>query len=262
MNAGGLFLGVFERFQSGKASPMPSVEAERKKKLLAFQKSLSVKFKSIELLNLAFIHKSVANETGYRFNNEKLEFLGDAILGAVTVTFLYEKFSEKTEGELAKIKSAVVSADVLAGVSRKLRINEMLLLGRGEELSGGREKNALLADALEALIGAIYLDAGYKEVFSFVSRSISPEINEVVECGRYQDYKSLLQEFSQRQFKAYPVYHLLKCSGAEHERTFLVDVLVGGKTFGPCKGKNKKSAEQEAAKVAYEDFFTKNEKYS
>jgi ribonuclease-3 len=127
----------------------------------------------------------------------------------------------------------------------------MLLLGRGEESSGGRNKNAILADALEALIGAVYLDGGYRQAFIFVSRYISREISNVVDKQRYQDYKSLLQVLCQHEFKSYPVYKLVKCSGPDHERFFWVDVTAGAKVFGPCMGKNKKTAEQEAAKMAY-----------
>jgi ribonuclease-3 len=127
---------------------------DRKKQLAAFQKAAGIKFKKFTLLNHAFIHRSVSNETGCRINNERLEFLGDSVLGVSCATLLYEKFPEKAEGELAKIKSVTVSEDVLAAVARMLQIDTMLLLGKGEELSGGRGKKAILADTLEALIGA------------------------------------------------------------------------------------------------------------
>ncbi|MDR1901386.1 MAG: ribonuclease III, partial [Treponema sp.] len=144
--------------------------AERKKALAAFQKAAQIRFKSAELLNLSFIHRSVTNESGQKRDNERLEFLGDAILGAVTASLLYEELEDRAEGELAKIKSVVVSEDILSGISRELQIDTLLVLGRGEELSGGRTKKTILADALEALIGAYYLDSGYKAVFNFVGR--------------------------------------------------------------------------------------------
>jgi ribonuclease-3 len=220
--------------------------------LAAFQKAAGIRFKSIELLNLSFIHRSVSNESGHKNNNERLEFLGDAVLGAVTATLLYRNFGDKHEGELAKIKAVVVSEDILSGVARELQIDLALILGKGEELSGGRTKKALLADALEALIGALYLDSGYKAAFAFVSRCIGPEISRVLDEKYHQDYKSLLQELSQRLFHSYPLYHLIKRSGPEHERFFWMEVTVNGRTFGPGTGRNKKTAEQEAAKMAYE----------
>ena len=228
------------------------MDSGRKKLLTEFQKAANIRFKNIKLLNYAFIHRSASNETGYGGNNERLEFLGDAVLGAVAATILYDRFADKTEGGLAKIKSVVVSEDVLSGVARELQLDRLLLLGRGEELSGGREKKTLLADALEALIGALYLDSGYKTVFSFVSRWISPEIARVMDGQRHQDYKSLLQELTQQIYRTYPVYQLVKRSGPDHARLFWIEVRVNGQLYGPGVGKNKKSAEQEAARIAYQ----------
>jgi ribonuclease-3 len=211
-----------------------------------------IRFKSLALLNLSFIHRSVSNESGIKLNNERLEFLGDAVLGAVTASLLYEELEGRAEGELAKIKSVVVSEDILSGIARELQIDGLLVLGRGEEHSGGRTKKAILADALEALIGAYYLDSGYKAAYGFVRRCISPEIGRVLDNRYQRDYKSLLQELSQRLFKCYPVYRLLKRTGPDHERLFWMEVTVNGRDFGPGMGKNKKSAEQEAARMAYE----------
>ena len=203
-------------------------------------------------MNLSFIHRSASNESSHKLNNERLEFLGDAILGAVSADLLYKILEGKSEGDLARIKSVVVSEDVLSGVARELQIDTLLILGKGEELSGGRTKKAILADALEALIGAIYLDSGYKSVHSFVGRFISAEINRVLENRHFQDYKSLLQEHCQQAFRNYPDYRLVKRSGPEHSRTFWVEVSVNGMVYGPATGTNKKSAEREAAKLAYE----------
>ncbi|MDR1399104.1 MAG: ribonuclease III [Treponema sp.] len=227
-------------------------DVARKKLLSAFQKRVSIKFKNTELLNLALTHRSVSNEAGNKANNERLEFLGDAVLGAISATLLYETLNDKPEGELAKIKSVVVSEDILSGIARELELDTILLLGKGEELSGGRNKKAILADALEALIAALYLDSGYKPTYAFVSRLIQPEIKRVLDKRFYQDYKSLLQELSQQLFKSYPVYHLLKRSGPEHDRLFWMEVTVNEQTFGPGTGRNKKSAEQEAARMAFE----------
>jgi ribonuclease-3 len=227
-------------------------DAERKKSLAAFQKAAGIRFKSLELLNLSFTHRSVSNESGCKVNNERLEFLGDSILGAVTASLLYENFVGKSEGELARIKSVVVSEEILSGIARMLQIDSLLILGRGEELSGGRTKKAILADALEALIGALYLDSGYKAAFAFVSGFMEPEITRAREGDYHRDYKSLLQELSQRLDRSYPVYRVVKRSGPEHERYFWVEVEVKGQVFGPAMGRNKKGAEQEAAKLAWE----------
>jgi ribonuclease-3 len=130
----------------------------------------------------------------------------------------------------------------------------MLLLGKGEELSGGRTKKAILADALEAVIGALYLDSGYKAAFAFVSGFLAPEIDRVAETDYHRDYKSLLQELCQRFFRAYPSYQMVKRSGPEHDRLFWMEVTVNGKVYGPGTGRNKKSAEQEAARMAYDSL--------
>jgi ribonuclease-3 len=127
------------------------------------------------------MHRSVSNEAGNKNNNERLEFLGDSILGAVCATLLYQNFMEKAEGDLAKIKAVVVSEDILSGIALNLQIDDMLLLGKGEEMSGGRTKKAILADAMEALIGALYLDSGYNTAFKFIARCIQPEINKVLQ---------------------------------------------------------------------------------
>jgi ribonuclease-3 len=240
-----------------KESPLSgsfSLDSGRKKTLAAFQKAANVRFKNPHLLNLAFTHRSLANESGSKDNNERLEFLGDAVLGAVAATLLYRDLSDKAEGELAKIKSVVVSEDILAGVARELQIDSLLLLGKGEANSGGRQKNAILADALEALIGALYLDSGYKAVFVFVSRWMEPEISRVRDNRHHRDYKSLLQELSQSLFRSYPVYRLIKRTGPDHDHIFWTEVMVNGQIFGSGTGKNKKSAEQDAARIAYEYY--------
>jgi ribonuclease-3 len=197
------------------------------------------------------MHRSVSNEVGTKANNERLEFLGDSILGAVCATLLYQSFMEKPEGELAKIKAVVVSEDILSGIALGIGIDKMLLLGKGEEMSGGRAKKAILADAMEAVIGAFYLDSGYKPAFDFVSRCIQPEIDKVTGANYHKDYKSILQEICQQQYHCYPEYVMVKRTGPEHDRVFWMDVRIGETVYGTGSGRNKKSAEQEAAKVAY-----------
>jgi ribonuclease-3 len=224
------------------------LDSEREKVLLSFQKNLGVKFKNINVLNTALIHKSFAHERGTSVNNERLEFLGDAVLDVVTATLLYKNLADRNEGQMTKIKATAVSEETLADKAREMQIDGVLLMGKGEEQTGGRKKNAILADALEALIAALYLDSGYKSVFKFVSDFMEKEIVRVMSNSR--DYKSSLQEICQHRFKTYPIYHLIKYSGPEHERYFFVEVTVNGESFGPAVGKNKKAAEQEAAKMA------------
>jgi len=206
------------------------------------------------------MHRSISNETpsrdgGIKVSNERLEFLGDSILGAVCATLLYQTFKEKNEGELAKIKAIVVSEDILSEIALNLKIDEMLLLGKGEEMSGGRTKKAILADAMEALIGAFYIDSGYKAAFDFVSRCIKPQINKVTGDDYHKDYKSILQEYCQQQYRCYPEYCLVKRTGPEHDRTFWMEVRIGDTVYGRGNGRNKKSAEQEAAKEAWEQVM-------
>jgi ribonuclease-3 len=233
---------------------LPEITPERKKALTAFQKAARIRFKSLKLLNLSFVHRSVVNESGHKTNNERLEFLGDAVLGAVTATLLYDKLAEKKEGELAKIKSVVVSEAVLAGIARELQIDTLLILGRGEELSGGRDKKTILADALEALIGALYLDSGYNAAFNFLHQRMEQEIVKVIDNRHTKDYKSLLQELCQRLYRTYPVYQMVNRTGPDHARLFWMEVMVNDQSYGPGMGKTKKSAEREAAKMAYESL--------
>jgi ribonuclease-3 len=225
---------------------------ERKKLLKDFEKSSGVRFKNESLLNLAFSHRSYANENAdHRDNNERLEFLGDSVLGLVVASYLYHILSDRPEGDLAKIKSFVVSEDILSGLAKNLEIDRLLLIGKGEEHSGGRTKKALLADALEAVFGAYYLDAGFPEAQRFILQLLVPEINNVLEDRHKKDYKTLLQEHVQKVHKSYPKYVLTDKTGPDHDKTFFMEVQVNGKSLGTGSGKNKKEAEQEAAGVAY-----------
>ena len=228
---------------------------ERRKELQIFESHSGIRFKKLELLNLAFAHRSYANEHAQTVgNNEKLEFLGDSVLGLVVAEYLYVSLSDKVEGELAKIKSFVVSEDSLAEIAKRLRVDTFILIGKGEEYSGGRSKKAILADAMEAIIGAYFLDSGFKAAKKFVLKYLVPEINMVLEDRHKKDYKTLLQEHVQKAFKAYPRYVLQKKTGPDHNKTFWMEVEVDGRGYGPGQGKNKKEAEQEAAKIAYEEL--------
>lgn len=227
----------------------------RKIILKKFQEKISVSFKSFDLLNQAFLHRSVANENlQCKGNNERLEFLGDAVLGMAVATYLYESLENLQEGDLAQIKSVVVSEAILSKIALKIGIDECLVLGKGEEMSGGRQKKALLADAMEAVIGAYYLDSGYDKAEKLVLSLIIPEILEVIEKKHTKDAKTQLQEFVQKKYKICPKYELCSISGPDHDKTFEVLVRIGNKVFGPEKGKNKKSAEQSVASLALKEL--------
>ncbi|MCI1209279.1 MAG: ribonuclease III [Treponema sp.] len=233
-----------------------NLSIERKKELEAFCRPLKLKFHNFELLELAFHHRSYSNENtqNHYCNNERLEFLGDSVLGMATAAFLYQDMRENPEGDLAKIKAVVVSENTLAPIGRRIGIDTMLVLGRGEEMSGGRKKKAILADCMEAVIGAYYLDSGYKAAESYVLSFIIPEIRKVQQNKGEKDYKTMLQEFYQKKYKKCPVYELIRKTGPDHDRTFHVVVHLGDSFFGPAEGKSKKAAEQNAAEIAWTEI--------
>ena len=230
-----------------------SLKAERKKELEAFCKNLNIRFKNLDLLNLALTHRSYSNENSkfHDLNNEKLEFLGDSVLGLATAAFLYKDVASAQEGTLARIKASVVSEQTLAPIAAGvMKIPPLLVMGRGEEMSGGRQKKAILADAVEAVIGALYVDSGYKAAEKLVLELIVPEIRKVQKNTGNKDYKTVLQEYYQKKYKECPKYELVKTYGPECDKTFEVKVHLGDLCYGPAEGKSKKSAEQNAARIA------------
>jgi ribonuclease-3 len=240
-------------FKRIKRAPSITLKPERKRELQLFERHTQIRFRELEFLNQAFTHRSFANELGESGeNNERLEFLGDSVLGLVVSEYLYETLPDQPEGELARIKSFVVSEASLSEIARGLRVDNYILIGKGEEYSGGRSKKAILADCLEAIIGAYYLDSGFLAAGRFVHQMLIPEINKVLENRHAKDYKTLLQEHVQKRMKTYPKYRVVQKTGPDHDRTFWIEVHVGERTFGAGKGKNKKEAEQEAARIAYE----------
>ena len=227
------------------------ISKERQRELAAFQKSLGIKFKDIVLLNTALSHKSYVNEINSKIeNNEKLEFLGDAFLGLVISQYLYEQDIYYKEGSLARVKSYVVSELTLYDVGKRINIQEYLLLGKGEEKSGGRSRKSLIGDGVEALIAAYYQDSGFKNARKFVENLFYDEIMKVEENRHKKDYKSILQEYSQKKFKMIPQYSVVNTEGPDHRRKFYVNVRIRKKTYGPGIGETKKQAEQEAAYFA------------
>lgn len=239
------------------------ISSNRKSLLCKFQKDVGIRFKDLNLLDLAFHHRSFNNESvkknlSHTQNNERLEFLGDAVLGMVTASLLYNNLVEQPEGELARIKSVVVSEMILSQIALNIGVDKCLVLGRGEELSGGRTKKAILADAMEAIIGAFYLDSGYREAEKFVLKFITNEVEKVINNRHQKDYKTLLQEWFQKKYKKCPRYELVDTFGPDHNREFLVQVRLEDKVFGPTKGKNKKEAEQAVAKLAWSALCNEN----
>ena len=238
----------------------------RRSALRRLQRRAGIRFRDPALLNLALCHRSYSHEAGPRgsppappvpdaasapANNEKLEFLGDAVLGLAISDELFTTSGRRTEGDLARVKSYVVSEDALFDWATRLDLSSYVLIGRGEELTGGRTKKAILADAMEAIIGAFYLDSGVAAAQEFVLRSLRPEIARVASNTHRQDFKTLLQQLAQKRFRSHPRYRVVRREGPDHDRTFWIAVQLGGHTYGPGSGKNKKAAEQQAAARAY-----------
>jgi len=215
---------------------------------------LGYTFSDTALLDLALTHGSYANENPdlVREDNERLEFLGDAVLQLCISDMLMERFPGYTEGQLSKARAFMVNEPSLAGLARKYRIGEFMLLGRGEENSEGRNKDSILGDAFESLIGAIYLDGGYEAAAGFIRRAFRSPVDEWAQKPVYRDYKSLLQEASQVRFREIPRYRIVNASGPDHDKTFEIEASIGDSIATTGTGKNKKEAEQDAARKALE----------
>jgi len=221
------------------------------------QRAIGYVFRQPALLAQALTHKSHVNEVKETRtqDNERLEFLGDAVLALIVSQFLADRFPESTEGHLSKLKARLVSESTLAAAARRLNLGSLLRLGRGEELTMGREKPSLLADALEAVIAAIYLDGGLEEARAFTARALRPELQELEEAegaAAIQDYKTRFQEWCQKRFDTLPQYVTVRESGPDHRKTFEVQLVLRGEVLGVGVGQTKKEAEQMAAKQALE----------
>jgi ribonuclease-3 len=219
-----------------------------------FEKNIGVIFKDKDLLKQAFIHRSYINENRNLKleHNERLEFLGDAVLELVVTDYLYHKYPEKPEGELTSFRSSLVNSNTLAEVAVKLEINNLLLLSRGEAKDTGRARQYILANAVEAIIGSIYLDQGYDAAKSFISKYIFHLIDEIVEKGSFIDAKSLFQEKAQEKVGITPAYKTTKEEGPDHNKHFTVGVFLNDDLVIEGVGKSKQEAEQEAARKALE----------
>jgi ribonuclease-3 len=219
--------------------------------LAEFQQRLGCQFCNEELLRLALTHPSIAHEQDSSApHNQRLEFLGDAILGAVLSQQLYERFPEADEGLLTKSRARLVNATSLAAHGRGLGLGTYMILSRGEETTGGRTRPSILADAFEALLGAIFLDGGFLAAREFILREFAPDFAELALPAGIDNPKGELQELLQAQSAEPPVYHLISAAGPDHDRNFVCAVLHGGVELGQGSGKTKKAAESEAATAA------------
>lgn len=221
----------------------------------ALQKKIGVTFTNEKLLKQAFVHRSFLNESEeFVTSNERLEFLGDAILSFVTSHYLYETYPQFPEGTLTNIRSALVKTKTLSNTAKALNLGELLMLSHGEESSGGRNNDSLLADCFESLLGAMYLDSGIDTARAFLQTFLLPQATDIVQNKSYIDYKSLLQELVQEHTKLSPTYRVTKSEGPDHSKMFWVEVLTGTTVLGEGKGKSKQEAEQQAASAALEKY--------
>ncbi len=214
-------------------------------------KKLSFTFSDLGLLKRALTHKSYVNESNDKTlqDNERLEFLGDAVLDMIISDALIERYPEAKEGDLSKMKSSIVSEGTLAAIANGVDLGGFLFLGKGEERTKGRCKNSLLSDALEAVIAAMYLDQGFLATKTAVLRLFAPSIKGLTDI-RTSDYKTALQEFCQKAFERLPTYRVIQESGPDHQKTFEVAIEIDGTSYGTGAGRSKKEAEQMAARTA------------
>ncbi|OGL45842.1 MAG: ribonuclease III [Candidatus Schekmanbacteria bacterium RBG_13_48_7] len=238
-----------------------NLSGTRQKKIKHLEKYLNYKFKNLNLLKQALTHSSYANEkTGKNLgNNEKLEFLGDSVLELVISEYLIECYPESLEGVLTKLRAELVNATSLYQKSLELGLGSYLLLGKGEEQSKGREKMSILSDALEAVMGSIFLDSGYRGSRRIIRKLFKNDIEKVTMPESISDFKTLLQEKTQKLYGSTPTYRLLSSDGPDHNRTFHVSVIVKKEVLGTGTGKTKKDAEQMAAKEAAQKISQLNE---
>jgi ribonuclease-3 len=223
------------------------------------QQAIGITFRDVSLLQQAFIHSSYINENpgSQLSDNERLEFLGDAILSFVIAEALYGEFTQFGEGELTEIRISLIRQETLAEVASTLKLGDYILLGKGEESSGGRQRQTNLADAFEALIGAIFLDQGLDAARGFVLSKLHIRLEEIKDKGIGRNYKALLQEFTQAKYKQLPTYRVVEASGPDHDKGFTVEVVLGDRVSGTGSGKSKRAAEMDAARAAWEKLTAK-----
>lgn len=220
--------------------------------LKPIQKVLGIKFKDLDLLKKALTHKSYAAENGLEEYNERMEFLGDSILSAVSADYLFKKFPNKHEGQLSQLKSQIVSSQNLSKWARELKLGNFIYLSKSEEMNGGRQRDNLLCDSIEAVIAAIYLDLGFDKASDFILKYLSQQKRVII-----SDSKSRLQERIQSEYRTLPEYKLISESGPDHNKVFEIGVYLKRKLMGKGSGNSKKEAEQAAAKKALKYLKTK-----
>ena len=232
---------------SRRASPGPLISASNAE---ALREVLGVQDLDSQLLEHALTHRSYAYENGNIPNNERLEFLGDSVLGLVVTDALFTTHPDLAEGQLAKLRAAVVSAKALAEVARTLGVGEHIRLGRGEEATGGRDKASILSDTVEALLGAVYVQFGIERASEVIHRVFDPVLAAAAKLGAGLDWKTSLQEISSNNGHGVPRY-ILVGTGPDHDKHFTAEVVVGDETFGGGVGRSKKEAEQMVAEIAW-----------
>ena len=217
----------------------------------ALDRALGVSFRDAALRDAALTHRSFAFEQGLAINNERLEFLGDSVLGLIVTDMAYRAYPDHSEGSLAKLRAAIVNMAALADVARGLDLGSMVLLGKGEEQSGGRDKSSILADALEAVFGAVYLDLGLAAATALIERLFRPRMEAYVRGEGERDYKTILQELASQGLRAMPEYRIEE-RGPDHQKEFTATVFLAGEAMGNGTGRSKKEAEQQSAREAHE----------
>ncbi len=216
------------------------------------EKQIGVKFNNSAILEKAFTHRSFLNENKGKGleNNERLEFLGDAVLELIISQHLFTKYPLKTEGELTSIRAALVRTESLAEETKQLNIGQYLRMSKGEQVSGGQEKEYLLANLYEATLGAIYLDSGYEKALQFVERTLLKRVGSIVKEKLFIDPKTKVQEVLQSKYKVTPTYEIVKEEGPDHQKIFTVSLKMGNKKVTEGHGQSKQKAEEDAAKNA------------
>lgn len=233
------------------------MQEKRKEQLSKFCKSLGIKMHKLELLDTALTHTSYAHESKAiprPEHNERVEFLGDSVLGVIVSTYMYCSFPNLNEGELTKLRAHIVCEGSLAEYARKIELGDYLLLGKGEGLSGGRERASILADAFESLLGAYYVDQGLDAAREFLLGLMKTELDFICTHGICSDFKTRLQEVAQQGGDVVIAYELIGSKGPEHNKSFATTVSLNGKQIGFGEGRTKKEAEQQAAKKALENI--------
>jgi ribonuclease-3 len=228
--------------------------------LADLQELIGHRFNDAGLLERALTHKSFANENRIASHNERLEFLGDAVLSLIISEYLMKACPDSPEGDLSRLRAAVVSEPALASAARGIGLGGYLLLGKGEELTGGRNKDSLLADCLEALIAALYQDGGKDAAEAFVMRFFEEVVKKTCAARGTLDYKTALQESCQERIKQLPEYRIVSETGPDHQKLFTVELSLKGKVYGRGVGRTKKEGEQKAAKEALERLHQETEK--